>query len=56
MIIINEMNPKHLQKLKDNNSGESLWYNNTTLYNYSGDIVGKINKDKNKIKLFITSA
>jgi hypothetical protein len=56
MIVINDTNPIIIQKIKDINTMESLWASQTTLYNSSGDIVGKINKDTGKIKLFVISA
>jgi hypothetical protein len=52
MIVVEGTNPIELQRLKDINHLEPLWANNTTLYNGNGDIVGKINKETGKIKIF----
>lgn len=56
MRVIEGTNPIELQRLTDINTMEPLWVNNTTLYNSSGDIVGKINKETGKIKMFVISA
>ncbi len=55
MTVIEGTNPIQLQKIKDTNSLEPLWVNNNTLYNSSGAIIGKINKDSSKIKIFMMS-
>ena len=51
MLVIEGTNPITIQKIKDTNTIESLWVSDTMLYNSNGDIVGKINKEKGKIKL-----
>jgi hypothetical protein len=56
MLVIEGTNPITIQKIKDTNTIESLWVSDTMLYNSNGDIVGKINKEKGKIKLFTMSA
>ena len=56
MLVIEGTNPITIQKIKDTNTIESFWVSDTMLYNSNGDIVGKINKEKGKIKLFKMSA
>lgn len=55
MRVIEGTNPIYIQRLTDINTQEPLWASNTTLYNSTGDIVGKINKSSGKIKIY-TSA
>lgn len=52
MTVINGTNPIQLQKIKDINTIEPLWTNNGSIYNSEG-IIGKINRDKNTIKIFV---
>lgn len=56
MTVIQGTNPIELERLKDTNTLPPLWVNENNLYNSSGDLVGKINKDTGKIKMFIVSA
>jgi hypothetical protein len=56
MTVVEGTNPIQLQKVKDTNSLEPLWVNNNVLYNASGDIVGKINKENGTVKVFVMSA
>jgi hypothetical protein len=56
MMVIDGTNPIELQKLKDTNTLGPLWINENNIYNSTGDIVGKINKNENKIKMFIIGA
>ncbi len=56
MLVIEGTNPIQIQKIKDTNTMESLWASDTTLYNSNGDVVGKIDRDMGKIKLFVTGA
>lgn len=53
MLVIDGTNPIDIQKIKDTNSIEPLWASNNTLYNSSGDIMGKLNKEKGKMKIFV---
>jgi hypothetical protein len=53
MIVINDTNPIKLQKVHNIDTIEPLWINNNILYNSSGNMVGKVNKDKTNIKLFV---
>jgi len=46
-------NPQIIQKVKDNNTHESIWIANNNVINSSGNIVGKLNHSENKIKLFV---
>jgi hypothetical protein len=52
MTVIEGTNPIPLQKIKDTPTLEPMWINNNTLYNAGGNVVGKINKNEGKIKLF----
>jgi hypothetical protein len=56
MIVIEGTNPIQIQRIKDTNKTGPLWVNNNTLYNSNGDIVGKINKDDGRIKIYTTGA
>ena len=56
MLVIEGTNPITIQKVKDINTMESLWASDSTLYNSNGEVVGKINKDTGKIKLFVLGA
>jgi hypothetical protein len=56
MTVIDDTNPLEIQKIKDINSIEPLWAYENTLINSSGIMVGKINRDKGKIKMFVISA
>jgi hypothetical protein len=56
MLVIEGTNPIQVQKVKDINTLEPVWASNNTLFNSSGNIVGKINKEKGKVKVFVTSA
>ncbi len=53
MIVIDGTNPVKLQKIKDTNTMGPLWANDKDLYNSSGEIIGKINRDKCIMKLFV---
>jgi hypothetical protein len=53
MLVVDGTNPIQLQRVKDINSLEPMWINDTTLYNKTGQVIGKINKESNKIKLFV---
>lgn len=56
MLVIEGTNPIKLQKIKDTNTMEPLWASDTTLYNSSGEVMGKINKDSGVIKIFVVGA
>ncbi len=53
MLVVDDTTPINIQKIKDINTIESLWASNNTLYKSNGDIMGKINKEKGKIKIFV---
>jgi hypothetical protein len=53
MIVIENTNPIEIQKIKDTNTMEPLWASENNLYNSSGDNMGKINRDKGIMKVFI---
>jgi hypothetical protein len=55
MIVVDGTQPIPIQRIKDKNKLGPIWASNTTLYNSSGDIIGKITKD-GKIKIFMVSA
>ena len=52
MIVVEGTNPVQLQRLNDMNTMEPLWVGKNTLYNSSGDVVGKIDKESGKLKIF----
>lgn len=53
MIVIENTNPIEIQKIKDTNTMEPLWASENNLYNSSGDKMGKINRDKGVMKIFV---
>lgn len=53
MIVVEGTNPIQLQRVNDINTMEPLWVAKNTLYNSSGDVVGKIDKESGKMKMFI---
>lgn len=55
MTVIEGTNPTSLQRVKDINNLEPVWASNNTLYNSAGEVVGKINRDSGKMKIFVTS-
>lgn len=53
MTLIKETDPEFIQKIKDRSDINSIWVNSTNnLINSNGDIIGKINKIKQKITLY----
>lgn len=54
MTVIEDTNPQEIQKIKDIHNCPPLWVSKNTLYNSSGSITGKINRDKGVIKMFVT--
>jgi hypothetical protein len=56
MLVIEGTNPIELQKIKDINNVEPLWVSESSVYNSSGEVIGKINKHKGTIQLFVVSA
>jgi hypothetical protein len=55
MHIVSGTNPTIIQKVKDSPTIEPLWKSNNILINSTGSITGKVNTDKNKIKLFVVT-
>lgn len=53
MTVVKDTNPVSIQKVKDMNTNVSLWLNGDDIINSSSTVVGKVNKSKNKIKLFV---
>jgi hypothetical protein len=53
MMVIEGTNPINIQKVKDINTIEPLWISDNILYNSNGEVRGKLNKEKSKIKLFV---
>lgn len=53
MTVIEGTNPVSLQRIKDVNTLAPMWATDNIIYNASGEVIGKINKTTNKIKLFI---
>jgi hypothetical protein len=57
MVVIEDLTiPTDIQRMKDTNTLPPMWISGNILYNESGDIIGKINKNTNKIKIFTISA
>jgi hypothetical protein len=56
MTVVEGTNPIQLQKVKDTSTLEPLWISKDTLYNSSGELVGKINKENGKVKIFVLGA
>ncbi len=56
MMVIDGTNPIKIQRIKDMNTANPMWVSDNIIYNSAGDTVGKINKNTNKIKLFVLSA
>ncbi len=56
MLVIEGTKPIELQRIKDINNIEPLWVSESSVYNSSGEVIGKINRDKGVIKLFVVSA
>ncbi len=51
--LIKETDPEFIQKIKDRSDINSVWVNSTNnLINSNGDIIGKINKVKQKITIY----
>lgn len=53
MTVIEGTHPIPIEKVKDQESKDSVWIHQQNLINSTGNVVGKINKDKQKIKWFI---
>ena len=53
MTLIKETDPEPIEKIKDRSDMDSLWINSiNNLINSNGDIIGKINKVKQKITIY----
>jgi hypothetical protein len=52
MIVVEGTNPVQVQRINDMNTMEPLWAGRSTLYNSNGDMVGRIDKESGKMKLF----
>jgi hypothetical protein len=53
MTVIEGTHPIPIEKVKDQESKEPVWIHENHLLNSNGHIVGKINKEKQKLKWFI---
>jgi hypothetical protein len=53
MMVIDSTNPIKIQRIKDMNTASPMWVSDNIIYNSAGDTIGKINKNTNKMKLFI---
>jgi hypothetical protein len=54
MLVVQETTPTVIEKVKDGNKWNRMWViHNNTLINSKGHIVGKINKEERKVKLFV---
>lgn len=56
MMVIDGTNPIKIQRIKDINTASPMWIADNIIYNSEGETIGKINKNTNKMKLFIMSA
>jgi hypothetical protein len=56
MLVIDGTNPIQIQRIKDINTAGPMWVADNIIYNSAGETIGTINKNTNKIKLFIMSA
>jgi len=54
--VVEGTNPIQLQKVKDTSTLEPLWISKDALYNSSGELVGRINKENGKVKIFVLGA
>ncbi len=53
MMVIDGTNPIKIQRIKDINTASPMWIADNIIYNSEGETIGKINKNTNKMKLFI---
>ena len=53
MQVISGTQPRTIQRIKDRNTMESLWMDGNVLINSAGNIVGKVNQEKQKIKRYV---
>jgi hypothetical protein len=53
MMVMNEMDPVSIQKIKDDPMLPPMWAMDHTIIDSNGGIVGKINKDEQRIKRFV---
>ena len=53
MHVVEGTNPVEIQRVKDKSNMNVLWINKNLLLNSNGQMVGKINKNKNKISMFL---
>jgi hypothetical protein len=53
MMVMNEMEPVSIQKIKDDPMLPPMWTTDHTIIDSNGGIVGKINKDEQRIKRFV---
>jgi hypothetical protein len=56
MLVIDNTNPTEIQRIKDINGLEPLWASKNTVYNSNGEVVGKINRETDKLKIFTINA
>lgn len=53
MQVIHGTNPHVIQRIKDRHTMESLWTERNLLLNSTGAMVGKINRDRQKMKRYL---
>lgn len=53
MMVLEDSNTKHVQKVKDSNIHEQLWVVDNNVINMDGNIVGKCKHSENVLKLFV---
>ena len=56
MTVVEGTNPASIQKVKDMNTNMPLWLSGNDIINSSSTVVGKINKNQNKIKMFMVES
>jgi hypothetical protein len=53
MMVIEGTNPIQVEKVKDQHTKEPLWIHENQLLNANGNQVGIIDKENNRMKLFV---
>lgn len=53
MQVISGTQPRIIQRMKDRNTMESLWLDGNKIVNSTGNMVGKINQEKQKMKRYL---
>jgi len=56
MNVIEDTNPHEIQKIKDKPNYQQMWLNKNTIVSSNGNIIGKVNKTKGLVRLFVVSS